>query len=110
MSKEAKMRKNFLTGLVVCITLMFGSLAMANSNPAINSAPTDFTGTIDCSSGACILNLLWTPLPSSLPSNLPVTKYAVEMAVSSLSLAAATCTDMMTVPEHIEKNGFQADG
>ncbi len=94
------MRKSILTGLVVCLALMFGSLAMADSNPAITSAPTDFTGTIDCSSGDCILNLMWTPLSSTPPSNLPVTKYAVEVEVSSLSLAPTSCPDTMTVADY----------
>lgn len=88
------MKKVLLLGLVVLLVLSFGSLAFAKgSNPAINSAPAQFDGSLDSTT----LDLSWTPL--AVPANpyYSVTKYAVQVTVYSLSLDPITCPDTITV-------------
>lgn len=87
------MKKVFLLVLAVAVVLSFSSLAFAKgSNQAISSAPADFTGSLN----GTMLDLSWTPLTNTIPSDYTLTKYAVNVTVYSLSLAPITCPDTIT--------------
>ena len=87
------MKKAMVFCLIAATVLMFGSAAMAGSKQAINTAPTGFSGDVDCSSGDCILDLSWDALLSTAPSNYLLTKYAVGVTVNTLSPGGLSCPD-----------------
>ena len=82
--------------LLAVTVLMLSSLAVAKSKPAINTAPANFSGNVDCSGGDCILDLSWDALGSTYPSECLLTKYAVEVTVNTLSPGGISCPDTVT--------------
>ena len=79
------MKKAMVFCLIAVTVLMFSSLAVAGSNPAITTPPTGLSGNVTCVGGVFLLDLSWVAPTDTAPSGLPLTKYAVEVTVHSLS-------------------------